>query len=438
MPKVPLEEKAPRREPDPEIVKRDPMADIFGPGSGLRMIGDPEKDQIPDEVRTALDNFGLSEKTFNCTLREIPEGSSMEGKSNSENTQYIRGWIRSIPSVEHIAKEYGPGNYVLVLTWRGSDVDDPDSKGYKNYKQDIPITISNKYMEEFKKHRLAKKIEQAREAGSQVHDALVEKRIEGSMIQALGGNGLGDKTPQDAAKEYISSALETVKSLGIPVGMAQPKTIEWDKILPVAATILTAYLQHSAQAERSRQEDFNKMLMLMMSTSEKSSGMLMEVMKVQSGLGSGTNQFKEIRDMIFGAIDIKNALAGDKEDTLSDKIFRMVEAVAPQILTIAATAAQAQAQRNNPMVKMAKGYIASNPDFLALKDNPVEMKAFILKMDGFFGWRQTDVILQVAGWDRPAGCPRVPEMELPSDDRTAEPPSIGPSNEDSPLGESAE
>ena len=111
--------------------------------------------------------------------------------------------------------------------------------------------------------------------------------------------------------------------------------------------------------------------------------------------------------MIFGAIDIKEALQGAPKETLSDKIFRMVETVAPQILAIANTAAQTANAKANPMVGMTKQYIESNPDFQALLHDPVEKQAFIEKMDSFFGWRQTDIILQVAAWDRPATCARV-------------------------------
>jgi hypothetical protein len=167
-------------------------------------------------------------------------------------------------------------------------------------------------------------------------------------------------------------------------------------------------------AERRRSEDFNKMLMLMMTQGQNATGQMFEMMKLQSGQGSGGQAFKEMKDMIMGALDLKSVLAGNEKETLSDKIFRVVEGVAPQILQIAATAAQAQAARNTMPVKMAKGYIDSDPDFAALKQNPAEMKAFIEKMDSFFGWRQTDVVLAVADWQRPDNCPRDPMKEHPA------------------------
>ena len=403
--------------PNPEFLKRDPMAEVFGPGSGCKLVGDPD-DAIPDEIRGVLDEFGLSKKSFQCTLKEVPEGSSLgDGESSSLNTKYIKAWTRSVPSVEYIAKTYGPGMYILAFSWRSVESDDDGEKKSKSMRQEIPLEISPKFADEYKKHRLNARIEEASEMSSTVRDKLIEKKLEGQIIKSLTGESQDAVNPAQAGKAYVEEVLNTAKMLGLSnmqPALPAPKSIEWDKILPAVMPVVTAFLAMQQQAEQRRSDDFNKMLMLMMSQSQNASGQLIEMMKAQlSGAGSAKSATQEYLDMIKGVVDIKEVMSGYGKESLSDKIFRVVEGVAPQILSIAATAAQAQAAKNTIPVKMAKGYIEGDPDFQALKQNPMEMKAFIDKMDSFFGWRQTDVVLAVAEWPRPDNCPRDPVREHP-------------------------
>jgi len=394
--------------PDPELMKKDPMAELFGPGSGVKLFGETD-DDIPEEVRALLDEHGLGKKSFQCILKEIPAGSSMENASSSTNTTFIRGFTRGIPSADYIAKTYGPGNYLLCFTWQTRD---PDGSRHNN-RQEVPVIISEKVLGEYKRQRLSEKIKDASEIGSQVRDALVEKSIEGSMIKALTGSGDENKDPRISAKEYISEIVETSRMLGLsPLSAAQvpAKAIEWEKIIPAAAGILTAFMSMQQQNEQRRSDEFNKMLMLMMSTSQSANNQMLEIVKAQSGAGSGNLAIKEFKDMIFGALDIKQALSGNEKESLGDKIFKLIESVAPSILSIAATTAQAREAASNPMVK---SYIDKNPDFQALRRDPVEMAKVVGKLDQFYGQKQTDLILQVAGWGRPIECPHDPDLMEP-------------------------
>jgi hypothetical protein len=407
------------RQANPELLRKDPMAEMFGPGSGVKLYGDPE-DDIPDEIRALLDQHGLDKKPFQCMLKEIPAGCDLDNAGSAASSTYIKGFSRGIPSPDYVAREYGPGNYLLCFTWASKNED-----GSRSSKHDqVPLNISEKVMGEFKRNRLSAKIKDATDVGSQVRDALVEKSIEGEMLKALTGKNSNtpDVDPKTSAKNYIAETIETAKMIGLTPYAQQPvvKSIEWDKILPAIMTGITAFLTMQQQAEMARRDESNKMLMLLMNSSQSANNQLLEVMKVQSGAGSGNMAIKEFKDMIFGALDIKEALSGNQKETLGDKIFRLVEGVAPSILSIAATTAQAAQAQNNPMVKMAKGYIETNPDFQALKKDPVEMKKTIDQMDRVYGWVQVDHILNTMGWERPENCPRVDEYKDPAPDDVKE------------------
>ena len=81
---------------------------------------------------------------------------------------------------------------------------------------------------------------------------------------------------------------------------------------------------------------------------------------------------------------------------------------------------------------MAKAYVGASPDFQELKKDPAEMKRFVDNMDNFFGWEQTDMILEVMGngeVPRPAECPKDPSKRYKAGD---------PRNQQPPEGEAME
>jgi hypothetical protein len=411
---IPVEKKdGANAPPDPDLMRKDPMAEMFGPGSNVKLIGDRE-DQVPDEVRAVLDEFGLSKKSFQCILKEMPEGSTVGDESSSTNAAYIKGWVRSIPSTEWIARNYGPGTYILFFMWRNKD-ESTDGKSVAMH-QEVTVVISDKYMEEFKQHRLNAKLRQASEMGSKVRDTMLEKELENKILGPLGGAAKENEDPAKMAKAYISEIMDTAKMIGLsPLGAQQPaKQLDWEKILPPLVTVATAFMTMRQNAQQSQQAEFNKLLLMMMAQGQQANTQLMEVMKLQTGVGTGASQFKEIKDMIFGAMDIKAMMAGEQKETVADRIFRIVEGVAPQILSIASTAAAAQAARANPLIKKTIDGYTSGPDFEALKKDPAEMKKAVDKFDNFFGWEQTDAILAIAGWPRPAECPHDPAKQYPA------------------------
>ena len=398
------------RRPDPRVMKMDPMAEMFGPGSTLRQLGDPD-DEMPDEVRALIEENGLAKRDFSCVLKEVPPGSLSDGQDGSAHSVYIKGWKRTIPTPEYIAREHGPGSYLLVLSWRARN---EEGSAVIPKREMVPIVISEKCATEYKKHQLNKKINDAADTGTKVRDAIVEKTIEGQLISAITGKD-GDDGKKQTPKEYIEEVMNTVKMLGLPVGgFGTPMTqkIEWDKILPALIPLATAALGYMQSTSQRRAEEQTKMFMLMMSQNQNASTQVIDMYKTLALKPPSENPLKELQTLVMSALDIKEMLNPPKE-TLSDKIFRVVEMVAPQILTIATQAAQTHQPPQGPAVDIAKIYVKGNPDFEKLKNNAEEMAKFVSKLDARIGWENADVILQVVEWQRPQSCPRDPSRRYP-------------------------
>lgn len=399
--------------PNPDLLRGDPMAELFGPGSTLKMVGNPEEDEIPDEIRGLIESNGLSSRDFTCILKEVPAGCTADVLDNTSASVYIRSWKRSIPSLEYIAKEHGPGAYILVLSWVQRD---PETSVRKTRREVVPVVISEKCSGEHKKHLLDKKINEAAATGEKVRGVLIEKTIEGQLVDAITGKN-NDQKQQQTPKEYIAEIMDTVRMMGLPVGgaVAPAKGIEWDKILPAVVPVITAFLTMQQNSEQRRSDENNKMFMLMLSQQQQASNQLMEMLKLQAQKPAGENPLKDMQHMIMNALDIKQLL-NPPQETLSDKIFRVVEGVVPQILTIAANASQNHQPPKGPIVEMAKGYVQQDPDFNKLKSDPVEMCKFVSKLDDRIGWENADIILGVVGWERPAQCVRDPAKRGPAND----------------------
>jgi len=87
---------------NPELLRKDPLAELLGPGSTARMLGDAENDGIPDEIKDLLIEHGLSKKEFTCQLKEIPEGAEIPDYVTSKNSGHLNTWTRTFPSTEWI------------------------------------------------------------------------------------------------------------------------------------------------------------------------------------------------------------------------------------------------------------------------------------------------------------------------------------------------
>jgi hypothetical protein len=114
-----------------------------------------QDDALPPELTEFLVNNGLGGKPFSIILKQAAVGGDAGG---SGAAAYVKAFNRTIPSIEFIARNYGPGDYMFVISWRGTN-DQGDSKTLSEI---IDFSVSDKYEAEYLEHMQERKIEAGR------------------------------------------------------------------------------------------------------------------------------------------------------------------------------------------------------------------------------------------------------------------------------------
>jgi hypothetical protein len=384
----------------------DPMAEMFGPGSGV--FPSPEDDSsAPEELLTIFEEFGIGEYAYRCILKEVTQGA---------NNTHIRSFNGNYPSIEWITNNCGPGEYLLVFMWRqASDMEVEHRTGRKrmvNKSQQCRITISEKAIDQWREYQLKQKLRKLKEKRQVIQDAKLDRALDVD---------LGDLDPNDrdvsrnvstdvinpatAGKEYVQNIIEAANMLGLT---KKESSFSFEKILAIVAPLLPALLEYvnkSSERAQMQQQQFMTLLMTTMSGNTKE---LIEIMKANAGQGAGTRAVEEFKSMLTGAIDIKQELSGMGKESTADKVFKLIEGVSAHVIPLLLMPrAQAAA---DPRMKIAQAYMQNSPDVAELRNNPVELSKLVHDLDEYFGWEQTNLILQVAKLVRPEDCPMLPEQ----------------------------
>lgn len=378
-------------------VNNDPIISddaFFGPPGGG--IDDIDPEDMPIEIKELMETHGLNEKSYQCMLKEVrnSDGEAVDS--------YITSWRRRFPTIEWIGKNYGPGTYRLCFIWRGVRADGKTGSRTEN----IPIEISDKYQDIYDEFQLQKKIERVKRKNKMIRDAKLSKQLEDDLnLEGVSSGNNANPDVQGAAKGYYKEMLDFAQSVGL-----QKKGLDWEKLMPLLITGVPAIMKIFSERAAIEREERNRFMTLLMTMNSNSSQQLVDVIKSQNGPSSGTQYMKEITDMIVGAMDLKTALSPEKE-TVVDKIFKTIEGVAPAIVQMAS---MKQAEReNNVAYKMARTYVDAAPEFKQMENDPMIKHEVINRLDEVFGWEQADMILAVAGYERPQDCPRDPSMQYP-------------------------
>lgn len=362
-------------------IQNDPFAGLTESGEAPQIHEDLELETMPDEVSELIDKYKLSKQNYECILRAVDESNETSGDLT---TGFIRRFSRSYPSIEWVALNCGPGYYELNFTWKGPD----DSGKTRSYTANVPINISERFRNEYDDYQHKLRAERFKKKKKFLKDQEEEQRLEDMF--------LGEKSDKlEDAKKYIDLITSASRDLGL---MQPQKTFDWEGILKIVTPLMPALISHLSNSRNKQQEMWNQMMLMMMNNSKENSQQMLELVQRQNGPTNANDYLKEFKDMVFSAMDIKSALTPEKESTV-DKIFKMVEGVAPAILQMAAM--PKQKMEEDYRYKMASQYVDNSPDFQAVKNDPAALEAFVDRLDEHYGPHQTDQILKVSDIERP-------------------------------------
>lgn len=397
--KNPVIENPPEYDDSP-VIDRDPLKELLGVGTHTTVIGN-EDEEIPEDIAQAFEEHGLNAKYYRCVLKEKPDGEEVDSPGMGKG-QYIKSWVKSIPSVEWIARNYGPGSYFLVFYWQ---VKNEETGNRKQKSATIPVEVSQKFRGEYQRYQWEQNIQRVKEQKEQMKAAKMESYLDGHLLSDLqNGTGTGEAGVKDP-KEYLAELAQTAKLLGFRQPGGGNELME--SLVKLAVPLLPTIIQGLGAKARAENERWEKMMMFMMNQNQNSSSQILDVLKSVNGpMGTG-DQMKELREMVFSMLDIKNELQGNKSNVV-DKVLQMVESVAP---VLGSYMAMSQQQREKQIpYKMAQQYVQSDPTFDAIRQDREKLVELVTRLDTVYGWEQADQILAVGNMTRPDECPRRPDQ----------------------------
>jgi hypothetical protein len=267
--------------------------------------------------------------------------------------------------------------------------------------QQVKINISDKVMQEYIDFRREEKIKRIKKQKLELEEAKIEQAFgpETEPIDSM-----------EAGRKYVSQIVEASQMLGL----TKSQGMDWGKIASVVLPMIPVVMEYLNKSAQRQQEQMNQYMTLMMSTMSNNNNQLMEVLKNQNGDNAGLRAVKQYQDMITGIIDLKGTLGDMGKESIADKVFKLLESLAPHV--VALLSMPRQQALSDPRMTMAKAYANFSPDIAALRSNPQELTRLVGELDDFYGWEQSDQMLAIMGFTRPDESARLAQKRYPKGD----------------------
>lgn len=327
----------------------------------------------PDEILDFVMRNDVADK-FTVMLKRKPEGGG--------TAQSLRNYTNYYPNVNTIGREWGPGSYVLVFSWRGEGLNGKKETITREYKLELPEDAWEEAHEEYLEERQRKRLEK-KERGWAADAAKI--RAQGGAAQASPPSEL----------DVIRKALETARGLGVNIGGAakppeapKKKTFaETMEELTPAIVAIGGVVSPIIVAMITRQkppEDKTIMNTLLQHALQKPQED--QTMKTVVPFLMGT--MKQLFEM-------KADMEPEEKQGVVEKIF---DKIAPMIPAVISMAAMPKAERDsNPMLAMAKAH----PDMRQVMADPEMQALSVQKLDETYGFQAANDVLTVMGIKRP-------------------------------------
>jgi hypothetical protein len=332
--------------------------------------------------------------------------------ASTPNLPYVKSWTNTIPSVEWVAKNYGPGSYILAFRWR--DQAETQVTGKTHNRAEISFEISDKFMPEYQKYQYEQRIENARKYQTKMRDLKTDQQLDRALFPDLPET---DSKKTESVSDYVAEIAKMADLLGFRRD-EQRASFDWPSVLPALAPLVGGFITMLQDSRNTQMQQMNTLMTLLLTQSKESSQQIVEMAKNHQQPQGASDMMKEVFSMVTQGLDLKEAIQSHGKESPVDRIMGLIESIAPMIAPVM-LAAQRQHKDSlpAPVAGMAKAYMANDPDFQQMMQNPGVSEEVIRRMDSIYGWEQTDMILNSVGITRPDTCPRVSSERLPMDQR---------------------
>lgn len=335
-------------------------------------------DDTPNEIKDFITGNGIGNK-YQCIVKEHVPGGGFPILETMNNRH---------PEIEEIGKQWGPGTYTLVFSWQVPKPGGGKEKQMKNLTLEFSERswrdIHEDWLFERNRERKAKRAQDLEKAKQEAELRSIEN---------------GGKEPQADPLEALKKALETAKTLGIPVGGTTKEGKGID--LMAIATLLTALKPLLESLFGGPKQTDSAVLIKAMEAQQATNMLLMKTLLESrpGGPSSESTHMDKILDMTMKGmgrvLEMQEMLKPAEKETLVDRIFGVVDRFLPNVLELAKVSKEAR--ERDMMYRIAAGSKEMNQ----ARANPDVALALVNKWDEHYGFQTTNDILKVAGIERP-------------------------------------
>ncbi len=333
-------------------------------------------EDTPDEITDFVRSNDVADK-YVVMLKQRPEGGGP--------AQTLRSFSNYYPNVNTLGKEWGPGSYSLIFSWRGEGKSGKKETLTKEFKIDLPERAWADEHDQYLMER-SRKRQEALER---------EMKLDATKNRILGQPAAmaAPVSEFDTMKKFLVMA----KELGVPIGgQVKPEPKEKEKKsfadrlidLAPAITAIGAAISPLAVAFIQRKKE----------PEDKSTTNLL-LQHVLTQKPQENDVMKQFVPFLMGTMkqmmDFKESMQPEEKESLVERLIDKLAPVVPQVLALA-TMPRGQLD-TNPMVKMARNM----PDVKAMTTDPEMFAMAVPKLDEIYGAQNVDDILAVAGVVRP-------------------------------------
>lgn len=348
---------------------------VFAP-SDAPIINAPDTDdainQLPGDIEQFMVENKIKKNGYKVQIKKIRPDGKAPGILPGE-------YDNRIPTLHDIGSWFGPGEYIYSFTYKATT----EGGGKKKAQNaEYPFDLGDEWADTHKQYKLMKRIKVHRENVRIIADEKIEASLENG---AEGLSGAPD------GLDSLKKAASTLKDLGVTIGGSVKDG--GDDLMKVLIAQQERDRETSKEERRYQNEQADKkearFMTLLGLAIPAITGFLSN--RNQQPAFDPQKQLESSMKMIGSIVDFKQDLTPEKE-SFGDKIFNIMEDVAPLLLNIAKEKGTAAAAAS-PLIQAAK----NSDDFKKVVGDNVSLQYLIEKMFNSHGPENCNMMLVTLG-----------------------------------------